>query len=155
MALHHDDRYGDILFSEHEYYAGKIHFPRESRPAMHEWAVFNQLVSNLPNMYGDLYKSFQAKGYDMNDPLRKRENMKEPRTTRDRGDGLDRSIRPESGYGGMAKDVWGLLREVGQPGTLTRVSKPLFTGGSMDPWSYQMQPGDEFYWGNVPMFFPY
>lgn len=77
MAFYYDNRYGDILFSEHEYYGGNIHFPRETRPAMHEWAIFGQLVSDLPNMYGDLYESFKAKGYDMNDPLWKRENMKE------------------------------------------------------------------------------
>ena len=155
MAFYYDNRYGDILFSEHEYYAGNIHFPRETRPAMHEWALFGQLVSDLPNMYGDLYESFKAKGYDMNDPLWKRENMKEVRAARDRDDRSDRSIRPDLGYGGMARDAWGSLRDLGQPGTLTRVSAPLFSGHPMYPWSYEMQPGDQFYWGDIPMFFPY
>lgn len=159
MAFYYDNRYGDIVFSEHEIYGGNIHFPRESRPAMHEWALFNQLVSDLPNMYGDLYETFKAKGDDMSDPFWKRENMKEVRAARDRGDRSDRSIWPQIGYGGTARDAWGYLRDPYQPGALTRVSEPLFGGNPMDPWSYQMQPGDQLYWvdalGSVPMFFPY
>ncbi|GAB7336416.1 hypothetical protein MBLNU13_g09717t1 [Cladosporium sp. NU13] len=137
MAFYYDNRYGDILFSEHKFYAGNIHFPRESRPAMHEWALFSQLVSDLPNMYGDLYESFKAKGYDMNDPLWKRENMKEVRAARDRGDRSDRSIRPDLGHGGMARDAWGLLRDLGQP-VRDRFDDSFFPDASGD--RYLMEP---------------
>lgn len=155
MAFYYDNRCGDIVFSEHEFYGGNIQYPREARPAMNEWALFNQLVSDMPNMYGNLYDTFKRKGYNMDDPFWKREEMKEVRAARDRGDTSDRSIWPNLGYGGFAKDAWGYMRNSHEPGALTRVSEPLFGGDPMDPGSYTMQPGDQLYWGDIPMFYPY
>jgi hypothetical protein len=50
MVSYHDNRCGDVLFSEHEFYGGNIPYPCEAAPAMNEWALLNQLVSDLPNM---------------------------------------------------------------------------------------------------------
>lgn len=155
MAFYYDNRYGDILFSEYEFYGGNIQHPRENRSTINEWAVLNQLVNDLPNMYGNLYDMYKRKGYDMSDPLWERDNMKEVRAARDRGDTSDRSIWPQMGYGGETRDAWGNLRDCSAPGSVTRISGPLFGGVPMDPWSYEMQPGDQIYWGGIPMFYPY
>jgi hypothetical protein len=36
MEFYYDNRYGDILFSEHEFYGGNIQLAREARPAVNE-----------------------------------------------------------------------------------------------------------------------
>lgn len=154
MAFYYDYRYGDILFSEHEFFAGNIQIHPESRSTANEWALFNRLVNDMPNMYGDLYDMFKRKGYDMSDPLWKRENMKGVREARDRGDTSDKSIWPEMGCGGWAKDAWGFPRNL-RGCDVTRISEPLFGGHPMDPFSYAIQPGDQFYYGDVPMFYPW
>jgi hypothetical protein len=112
-------------------------------------------VSDLPNMYGDLYDMSKRKGYNVDDPFWKRENTKEVRTARDRGDSLDRSIWSHLSYGGFAKDVWGNMRGCHQPGYVTRISELLLGGDPVDLWIHTMQPGDQLYRGGIPMFYPY
>lgn len=36
MAFYYDNRYGDILFSEYEFYGGNIQHPRENRSTINE-----------------------------------------------------------------------------------------------------------------------
>jgi len=91
----------------------------------------------------------------MNDPLWKRDEMKEVRAARDRGDRSDRSIHPQMGYGGFTRDAWGVLRDCSQPGAMTRISEPLFGGQEMRPWSYELQPGDQLYLNGYPFFYPW
>ena len=155
MAFYYDNRYGDIIYSEYEFYGGNLHWPREHRPVMNEWAQLNRLVNDWPNIYGDCHEYFKAKGDNRNDPLWKRDEFKEVRAARDRGDRSDRSIWPNMGYGGDNIDLRGMTRDVSQPGAVTRISEPLFNGHPMDPWAYTMQPGDQMYWGGWPIMWPY
>jgi hypothetical protein len=122
---------------------------------MNETAQFNRLLKDWPNIYGDFQEYFKAKSDNMNDPVWTRDEFKEIRAARDRGDRSGRSIWPQMGYGGDNVDGWGNYRDCSQPDAVTRIPEPLFNGYPIDPWSYVMQPGDQVYMGGWPMTWPY
>jgi hypothetical protein len=155
MAFYYDNRYGDIIYSGYEFYGGNLQWPPEYRQQVNENAIFNRLVNDWPNIYGDCYEHFKAAGANMNDYLWKRDEFKEVRAARGRGDRSDKSIWPQMGYGGGHVDWWGNYRDCSAPGAVTRISEPLFGGNPMDPWSYTMQPGDQMYYCGWLLFYPY
>jgi hypothetical protein len=160
MAFYYDHNVGNVVFSEHEFHGGGLQYPSIMRPITNLMAEQYQVANALPNLYGDLYERFKEENAmramqglpPIKDSLFERDEMKEVRAARDRGDRSDKSIWPGHAFD---DDMGGAVDWYGQPRSgqmcLTQVSDPV----PLWPGRRPSMPGDQPCLNGMPILYPW